>query len=1274
MATLVLSAAGMALGGSVGGSVLGISMAAIGRAAGAALGRSIDQQLLGAGSDPVEHGRVDRFRLMGASEGAPLERVYGRMRLGGQVIWASQFEEHASTTGGSGKGIGRPSPRVTELSYTVSLAIAICTGPITRVSRVWADGNELSVDQYTMRVYQGDADQQPDPKMEAVEGVGNVPAYAGVAYVVFEDLDVTQFGNRVPQFSFEVHRPDPAGQGDIAGAVQGVAMIPGTGEYALATQPVTMTTGFAETRVLNAASPSGRTDFLEAFKALEGELPQCGAVNLVVSWFGTDLRASHCVIRPQVEQTETDSEDMPWEVAGISRADASTVPRVADRPVYGGTPCDASVKQAIAHMRARGQHVTFYPFILMEQMQGNQLPDPWSDALSQPALPWRGRITTSKAPGQPGSPDQTAAARAEVDAFFDNPEGMRRFILHYAQICADAGGVDAFCIGSEMRGLTFIRDDQGYPAVDRLIALTREVRAILGPDCKIGYAADWSEYHGHQPGGGDKIFHLDPLWADADIDFVGIDNYMPLSDWRDGDDHADAEWGSIYNLEYLKANVAGGEMFDWYYHSPEARAAQIRTPITDGEGEPWIWRQKDLRGWWENRHHNRIGGVRASAPTAWQPGMKPIWFTEYGCAAIDKGTNQPNKFLDPKSSESHLPRFSNGQRDDYLQMQYLRAITEHFADDANNPVHPETGHRMVPMERAHVWAWDARPWPAFPGREDLWSDGGNYRKGHWLNGRATARSVTSIVSEICKGAGVHHVDTKHLHGLVRGYSQDDTDTARAALQPLMLAYGFDAIERDGALQFRTRDGKSIARLDPGALAIGEDDSANPEYLRAGQADVSGRARIVYVDSVGAYETRAAEAIFPGDAVSTTSGQELRLALTSGEAQTIAERWLAEARVARDRIRFALPPSRRDLGAGDVVTLAERDWRIDRVESAGTRLIEATRVERVLYERTEAEDLPEAIRPGPAVVPVSGMFMDLPLITGAEQPHAPHVAMVARPWPGVALLQSASNDADYALLETFSAPAIAGETLTDMAWSQTGLWDKGPALRVKLAQGSLQSVAPERLLYGANLAAIGDGSTGHWELFQFAGADLVDQRVYDLRFRLRGQQGSDAVMPSVWPAGSKFVLLNSALRQITVPPNMRGVARDYRWGPAARPSGDATWRHARLAFAGNGLRPYSVCHLRKETSPAGDTLRWIRRTRIDGDSWDRAEVPLGEAQEAYSVTIRVNGEIARQITVSVPQWTYTAADKAADGAGAGYLAEIRQLSDRYGPGPAKRLSG
>ena len=166
-----------------------------------------------------------------------------------------------------------------------------------------------------------------------------------------------------------------------------------------------------------------------------------------------------------------------------------------------------------------------------------------------------------------------------------------------------------------------------------------------------------------------------------------------------------AGWESIYDLDYLRANVEGGEGFDWYYHSPEAAAGQTRTEITDqAHGEPWIWRYKDLRSWWQNSHHERIGGVRQSTPTDWEPRSKPIWFTELGCAAVDKGTNQPNKFVDPKSSESRLPKYSNGQRDDFIQGQYLRAILVHWGKAANNPVSDVYDGPMIDLGHAFVWA------------------------------------------------------------------------------------------------------------------------------------------------------------------------------------------------------------------------------------------------------------------------------------------------------------------------------------------------------------------------------------------------------------------------------------------------------------------------------------------------------------------------------------------------------------------------------------------
>jgi hypothetical protein len=268
--------------------------------------------------------------------------------------------------------------------------------------------------------------------------------------------------------------------------------------------------------------------------------------------------------------------------------------------------------------------VLLYPFIMMDIENDNGFPDPYGRP-EQPPYPWRGRITCHPAPGQPGTPDKTAAAATQAAVFigtaqpghfsgsgttvtYSGPDewSYRRFILHLAKLAQLAGGVDAYCVGTEMPGMTFVRGaGNTFPFVSALVALLSDVRSMLGASTKLGYAADWSEYHSYRPddGSGDVFFHLDPVWSSSECDFIGIDNYMPLSDWRDGFGHADhvAGHSSIYDVAYLKANIEGGEYYDWFYASPEDRDSQTRTPIEDtAHGDDWVFRQKDVRNWWQN--------------------------------------------------------------------------------------------------------------------------------------------------------------------------------------------------------------------------------------------------------------------------------------------------------------------------------------------------------------------------------------------------------------------------------------------------------------------------------------------------------------------------------------------------------------------------------------------------------------------------------------------------------------------------------------------------
>lgn len=71
--------------------------------------------------------------------------------------------------------------------------------------------------------YYGSATQDPDPLITAAKGAGNAPAYRGLAYVVISDLELSNYGNRIPNFSAEIDWESPQGNTDsTAGEVLGV--------------------------------------------------------------------------------------------------------------------------------------------------------------------------------------------------------------------------------------------------------------------------------------------------------------------------------------------------------------------------------------------------------------------------------------------------------------------------------------------------------------------------------------------------------------------------------------------------------------------------------------------------------------------------------------------------------------------------------------------------------------------------------------------------------------------------------------------------------------------------------------------------------------------------------------------------------------------------------------------------------------------------------------------------------------------------------------------
>lgn len=1492
MAGLLLAGLGSAIGGAIGGTFLGISSAVIGQAIGAVVGSMIDAYLFAPTIKTSQEGpRLQEANVMTSVEGTNIVRGYGRFKVAGNVIWASRLREEVvkETTKQGGKGGGGGvETTTTTYNYYANFAVGLCEGPILDVHRVWADGKLVDLSEYTYRIYQGTESQTPDSLIETKEGVGNVPGYRGLAYIVFEDMLVNKFGNRIPQMQFEVTRPVHRSDGDAVGdIITGIDLIPGTTEFGYDPEVVEQViyggdsgTDIVERRVENAHSSDGKTDWEHALDQMEANLPNCNIVTFVVTWFGTDLRIGNCKIRPCVETRGKRTEPYSWSVAGLTRDTADLLPQIVYEngitgPAFGGTPTDVSVVRAIQDLKDRGFEVMFYPFILLDIEAGNSLPNPYSDNaadIGQAVYPWRGRITCSPAAGFAGSVDGTATAASQVASFLGtanasdfggsggtvtysgpNEWSYRRFILHMAELCRQAGGVDYFCIGSEMVGATGIRGaSNSFPFVTGLISLAAEVASLL-PSAKLGYAADWSEYHSHRPtdGSGDVFFHLDPLWSDSNIDFIGIDNYLPISDWRDGDTHLDYLEGydSIYDLDYLKSNIEGGEYYDWFYASMSDRINQVRTPITDGYGKPWVFRNKDIRNWWENYHFNRPGGVdsgdnkvpnpngtgavsgtgtlptgwnqidgagltrtivgvgvekglpyvdirfqgtitsgisavslqfntgasqlaasqgdwreaslyvslvggtkagvfrarielsernasgsglvftqgpdawatidrtprrtsfnrqathadcvgylfrfqmeitsgqsvdftiRIANPqfvntgnaTSWIPKSKPILFTEYGCPALNKATNQPNVFYDPKSSESFVPYFSSGGRDDEIQRQYIRATVEYWRDNSGG---------MIDTGRMCYWSYDARPWPTFPVDGQTWGDQPNWSYGHWISGRIDTVYVPDLLNELAEDYNITaKYDFSRAYGSCDGFVVSGKTSFRSTVEPLASLFMFDIIESGDMIKAVSRQevqSRATVTLRDIAEAQGDNDEV-VTLIRSQENELPVGMSIKFIDVFNDYEVSAVSQRRETTDAEAEPASETPIVIDYSRAQQIVDRLLYYAWASRTSAEFGLLPEYLFLEAGDVVTL-DLDWlskpiRIEAIADGPYRQMTGRSFDLGIFQpgggssRTQRGGADNT-----AVVP-QVVFMDLPMLVSVAVPYRPYVAAYMRPFPGVNIYRSIS-DSNYALDTTMLGPSIIGRTTDTFDIGVTDVWDNTNELKVEIYSGELSSLPELNVLNGANALAI-ENSSGGWEIVQFVNATLTGTRRYTLTKLLRGQLGTEDGMEANLPAGARIVLLESTVQQLNM--GIGDIGREYylRYGPADRDIGHSTYQTVQKTFTGRGLRPYSPVHVKGVDDGAGNIIiSWVRRTRINGDSWDYTDdVPLNEAFERYEVDVLDGSDtVVRTLTVTdATEVTYTAAQQVADGISTPFDVIVYQMSDQVGRGIGRRAT-
>lgn len=1206
MAAIILGV----VGAKLGGAALGTAGAMIGQAVGAYAGYHADQAIFGERSKPTQSasGKLTEMLVQSSAYGRTIPVVFGSAKLAGNIIWADKVREHAehhtqSIRMGKGK---KKSHTHTSYRYTISMAIAIGEGPIDEVEGIWVDEKPIRLDHPGLRIHKGGEDQQPDPLIEAALGAGNVPAYRGLAYVVFENFELGEVGNHIPHVTFKIRRQVKEKQ-QLEEQIRSMVIIPGSGEFVYDTEVQHQQQGLVYEKSwfpkggrfpINHHTHEKKSNAMLAMEQLKETCPNVEWVAPVVTWFGSDLDMKRCKILPRVEH-HGDARTFPdaWQVAGKGRGDVPCVSYDDGRPRYGGTVSDRSILRFLDECRVRGYKILFYPMIFMDL----------------PQKPWRGWLT----------------GRAEdVKDFFDGPEGYRAFILHYAHLVK--GKVDGFVIGSEYKGITAIHDaDHHFPAVDHFIQLARDVKQILGDGVKITYAADWSEYH-HTDGG---WYHLDPLWACDAIDVVGIDAYFPLTDLPQH---------KIQPID-IEKGWHSGEGYDWYRGGEDG---QTREPLSP----PYAW--KNIGWWWENPHINPDG-----KQTAWQPKSKKIWFTEYGFASMDGCSNQPNIFYDQACRDGGIPRHSYGYCDIGAQRMALEATERAWKD---SPF----------LERKFLWTWDARPYPYWPDLKHIWADGPLWSKGHWVSGKLGVSGLGAVVAMLCRSAklSMQDIDVSRLQGVVEGLVVTEPQTVRDLLELLQLSYGFTISEQEGRLVMRPHPTEPSLSLscDDCLVPEGVSEHRGWEVIMDDASCVPSCVEVHYICRDGDVQPGVVRASVAGSTHTGSTQQiQLPLVLDQTRAQMIAERLLHMQLVARTRYRIFLPPFASMLYSGDVVRIlrgkqahdiaithqsigmngmvqiegVKRD--LSRVSHAGARSYIEQRVAHQLpSEKAECE------------------VFEIKALPWKETGNAALICAFVKgsdAYQGGYLLEEGGALASPIVIDLPEA-AVYGALLDPLPASRAVCAWEGE-VDVVLSHGALGS-SVDGSWSAAPYALIGD------EIIQFREAKLVESHRYRLSGIMRGCLGTDQKACD-HPTGTRFLLLDPysiGVAEVPLAKVGQTLTMVFHQEDEMDP--------LQITTRGEHLKPLSPAHVRYQKKNNRDLeIRWIRRSRQSAGWRDYVDIPLGEEVERYELQIVCQMKIVRDVKdLSLALFTYTKNMQLKDGVlGRAFEIHLWQCSSLIGRG-------
>jgi hypothetical protein len=1051
-------------------------------------------------------------QIQSSTYGRILPIISGQARVAGNVIWASQVTK-TSTREFNGLKEGTYTNKV---SYHASFAIAICMGEISSISSIY--GNDVKIDDMSnITIYLGSEDQKPNSTMQRYLGIDSTPAFRGVVYVVFDTFCLDDYHGNIPNFTFDITNIETDIPNSAGNLVSAINIIPGTGEFVYDTKIQykrervlynNQFVGYSNLKAINMNNNQNIADSILSVNDMKQSMQNVKWISLVSCWFGSNLDIKYCNIDPKVESHDILSYPDQWSVAGLQRSNAQIVSRDSDGDArYGGTPDDASIIRYLDYIKSQDLKTCFYPMIMMD-LDGK---------------PWRGRISGNA---------------SYVQNFFTKQNGYNNFILHYANLLK--GKIDAFIIGSEMIGLTKIKDSNGsFPAVKELINLAKEVKKILGKDVKVTYAADWSEYH-HTDGG---WYNLDDLWASPDIDVIGIDAYFPLTDQS-----------SDISVQDIENGWTSGEGYDFYFENGKGSAKKDLSA-------PYAW--KNIKYFWGNAHYNPDG-----KKTSWIPKSKKIWFTEYGFPSINLATNQPNVFYSKSSSESGFPYLSDGKANYSIQQKAIIAT--------------EVVWKSSPMiENKFAWCWDARPFPYFPNLSNTWKDAGDFATGHWLNGKIASSTLNQVIYKICISLGLKESEFKIEDDLdyIIGININTKTSGIALLKHLSEIFMFDISMINGIIVFYKIKTRNIVKIDDGNILKIDVKSLNKN-------DTPSVLEMLYYNQ----NYKITNARFSANDINqNTNSIKTNVIISDDVAKSVAQSIITSLWNSEDEYKISLPITFNNLKLGDTIELFQNNkkskLRIISIQISKDDVVNITCINQHDFSSNDVLSHDKKIADVEKKHDIELDIFDLPNIDqSTDRSKFPLYLGIRNDFEQdlyATIKLSSDNGVSYQSQMSIDSECIYGDVFDFHQSSEINknIVDYKSKFKIYIRNGEISSTDEISFHNDVNLCIIGD------EILSFKNAEIIGENLYQISVLLRGLYGTNKHI-NTHKIGDKFTLIKS-LSKLELPMKMYKSNLLFKAIYPGQKDIDAkttTYQHN-----GNAFLPISPSEIKYTKSENGDII-------------------------------------------------------------------------------------